>query len=113
MHSGSQPSEYTYVPIPRGACYENTLTNNPRPRANLTILGAFTGFFCTVGFLNSFGIFQAYYAKAQLADESESTIAWLGAISIFFVFSVSVVSGSLLDIFGPGVSYLQTERGLG
>ncbi|RHZ65225.1 hypothetical protein CDV55_102676 [Aspergillus turcosus] len=71
------------------------------PRANLTILGSFTGFFCTVGFLNSFGIFEEYYAKNQLADKSESTIAWLGALSIFFVFSVSVVSGPLLDAFGP------------
>ncbi|GIK05301.1 hypothetical protein Aspvir_009406 [Aspergillus viridinutans] len=71
------------------------------PRANLTILGSFTGLFCTVGFLNSFGIFEEYYAKNQLADKSESTIAWLGALSIFFVFSVSVVSGPLLDAFGP------------
>ncbi|RHZ43330.1 putative MFS monocarboxylate transporter [Aspergillus thermomutatus] len=71
------------------------------PRANLTILGSFTGLFCTVGFLNSFGIFEEYYAKNQLADKSESTIAWLGALSIFFVFSASVVSGPLLDAFGP------------
>ncbi|GFF57491.1 riboflavin transporter MCH5 [Aspergillus udagawae] len=71
------------------------------PRANLTILGSFMGLFCTVGFLNSFGVFEEYYAKNQLADKSESTIAWLGALSIFFVFSVSVVSGPLLDAFGP------------
>ncbi|KAM0098774.1 hypothetical protein ACP6JE_006719 [Aspergillus fumigatus] len=70
-------------------------------RANLTILGSFTGLFCTVGFLNSFGAFEEYYAKNQLANKSESTIAWLGALSIFFVFSVSVVSGPLLDAFGP------------
>lgn len=73
----------------------------------MIILGSFTGVFCTVGFLNSFGIFEEYYAKNQLADQSESTIAWLGALSIFFVFSVSVVSGPLLDAFGPraGPSY--------
>lgn len=56
-----------------------------------------------MGFLNSFGAFEEYYAKNQLANKSESTIAWLGALSIFFVFSVSVVSGPLLDVFGPRV----------
>lgn len=99
------PSEYTYVSrIPSASPYEQT--DNSRPRANLTILGAFTGLFCTVGFLNSFGVFETYYAEYQLAGETETTIAWIGAISIFFIFSVSVVSGPLLDFFGPGVSHL-------
>jgi len=42
----------------------------------------------------------------QLADETETTIAWIGAVSIFFIFSISVISGPLLDIFGPGVSIM-------
>ncbi|KAF7592018.1 hypothetical protein BBP40_000799 [Aspergillus hancockii] len=71
------------------------------PQACLTILGSFTGLFCTVGFMNSFGIFEEYYGKEQLADKSASTIAWLGAISIFFIFFASVFSGQLLDVFGP------------
>lgn len=56
-----------------------------------------------MGFLNSFGVFEAYYAAEQLAGEGETTIAWIGAISIFFIFAVSVVSGPLLDFFGPGL----------
>lgn len=83
---------------------DNPILTMIRARANLTILGAGTGFFCTVGFLNSFGVFEAYYIDSQLAGESQSTIAWIGAISIFFIFAVSVVSGPLLDLFGPGVS---------
>lgn len=86
------------------------MADNNRPRANLTILGAFTGLFCTVGFLNSFGVFEAYYAEEQLANESQTTIAWIGAISIFFIFAVSVVSGPLLDLFGPGVSLPLYQR---
>ena len=91
--------------IPSIAGQDNPILTVIRARAKLTILGASTGFFCTVGFLNSFGVFEAYYIDAQLAGESQSTIAWIGAISIFFIFSVSVVSGPLLDLFGPGVSY--------
>jgi hypothetical protein len=54
--------------------------------------------------MNSFGIFQEYYATNQLAQTSQSTIAWLGATSIFFLFSISVLSGALVDMFGPKVS---------
>ncbi|QQK41816.1 Sucrose/H+ symporter, plant [Penicillium digitatum] len=70
-------------------------------RAWLSIFGAFTCAFCTVGFMNSFGIFQEYYAKNQLSSSSTSTIAWIGAISIFFLFATSVGAGAMLDIFGP------------
>ncbi|KXG50743.1 Major facilitator superfamily domain, general substrate transporter [Penicillium griseofulvum] len=70
-------------------------------RAWLVIFGAFTCAFCTVGFMNSFGIFQEYYTKNQLSSSSTSTIAWLGAISIFFLFAISVGAGAMLDTFGP------------
>lgn len=56
--------------------------------------------------MNSFGIFQEYYAKNQLSSDSTSTIAWLGAISILFLFGISVVAGAMLDIFGPKVSLI-------
>ncbi|KAK4863156.1 hypothetical protein LT330_001934 [Penicillium expansum] len=71
------------------------------PRAWLAIFGAFTCAFCTVGFMNSFGIFEEYYTKNQLSSSSTSTVAWIGAISIFFLFSTSVGAGAMLDIFGP------------
>ena len=59
--------------------------------------------------MNSFGLFEAHYATDQLANESQSTIAWLGAIAIFFVFSVSVISGAIQDVLGPRVGYLATN----
>ncbi|OOF94566.1 hypothetical protein ASPCADRAFT_50418, partial [Aspergillus carbonarius ITEM 5010] len=72
-----------------------------RPRACLTLLGSFCGMFCTVGFMNSFGVFLEYYKTAQLSDQPESTIAWIAAIVIFFIFGASVISGPVLDTFGP------------
>ncbi|KAJ5798414.1 uncharacterized protein N7503_007710 [Penicillium pulvis] len=75
--------------------------NEYTTRAWLVIFGAFTCLFCTVGFLNSFGVFEDYYATAQLAHESQSTIGWLGAMAIFFLFSISTIAGAMLDIFGP------------
>ena len=62
--------------------------------------------FCTVGFANSFGVFEEYYEENQLADQSESAISWLGAIEVFFIFAGSIITGPLLDVFGPEVSRL-------
>ncbi|KAJ5151708.1 hypothetical protein N7492_010003 [Penicillium capsulatum] len=72
-------------------------------QAWLAIFGAFTSFFCTVGFLNSFGVFEQYYAADQLSGTPQSTIAWLAAIALFFLFSISVISGAMLDMFGPKI----------
>jgi MFS-type transporter involved in bile tolerance (Atg22 family) len=80
-----------------------TTTNDHSPRALLVVFGAFTSLFCTVGFLNSSGVFIEYYAHEQLSTSSSSTIAWLGAISIFFLYALSPAIGALLDAFGPKV----------
>ncbi|KAJ6023884.1 hypothetical protein N7540_004681 [Penicillium herquei] len=71
------------------------------PRTWLVIFGAFTSLFCTVGFLNCFGVFEEYYAEVPLANQSESTIGWIGALCLFSLFSISTVAGALLDTFGP------------
>jgi F0F1-type ATP synthase membrane subunit a len=84
--------------------------DSSRPRACLVIFGAFTCAFCTVGFMNSFGIFQEYYTKNQLSSSPTSTIAWLGAIAIFLLFAISVGAGAMLDIFGPTVRILFLDR---
>ncbi|OJJ75218.1 hypothetical protein ASPBRDRAFT_119613 [Aspergillus brasiliensis CBS 101740] len=79
----------------------NTTPSEYTPRAVMTLIGSFCGMFCTVGFVNSFGLFLEYYKKDQLSNQPESTIAWIAAIDIFFIFGVSVVSGPLLDTIGP------------
>ncbi|KAL5341036.1 major facilitator superfamily domain-containing protein [Aspergillus crustosus] len=76
------------------------------PRAWMAILGAFLALFCSVGFVNSYGVFQEYYLTHQLAHESESTVAWLGGATIFFFFFVSAISGVLMDLFGPQMVFI-------
>ncbi|RDW78883.1 MCT family MFS transporter [Aspergillus mulundensis] len=71
------------------------------PRAWAVIFGAFLATFCSVGFVNSYAVFQEYYLKHQLSNESESTVAWLGGVIMFFIYIVSAISGPLLDMFGP------------
>ncbi|KAL4923176.1 MCT family MFS transporter [Aspergillus undulatus] len=73
------------------------------PRAWSVIFGACMALFCSVGFINSYGVFQEYYLANQLANEAESTVAWLGGLSIFFIYVGSAVSGPMMDLFGPRI----------
>jgi MFS family permease len=61
--------------------------------------------FCTMGYTNSFGVFQAYYMSHQLRDETLDRIAWIGALMSFLVFAASAVGGPLFDRFGAKVIY--------
>lgn len=74
------------------------------------MFGAFTCLFSTVGFMNAFGVFQEYYTHDLLSSNAPSTIAWIGAVSIFFLFSISAGAGAMLDAFGPKVSITTRTR---
>ncbi|KAL3478821.1 major facilitator superfamily domain-containing protein [Aspergillus californicus] len=60
---------------------------------------------CTLGYVNSWGVYQAYYQVNQLRDQSSSSIAWIGSIQTFFLFSASLVGGPLFDRYGSKVIY--------
>lgn len=75
---------------------------NPGPppdgglEAWLVVLGAhFVNFNCW-GFINSFGIFQPYYA--DLLGRPPSDIAWIGSIQTFLVFFIGAFTGRLTDM---------------
>ncbi|KAI0502781.1 monocarboxylate permease-like protein [Xylaria bambusicola] len=61
--------------------------------------------FCTLGYVTSFGVFQTYYIQHQLSDESPSTIAWIGSLQFFFIFSAGLVAGPLFDRHGAKILF--------
>ncbi|KAH8701586.1 MFS monocarboxylate transporter-like protein [Talaromyces proteolyticus] len=65
------------------------------------IVGASCVTFCTVGFINAFGVFQEYYEQVILSHESPSTIAWIGSFNIFCMFGGMMVAGMLEYKLGP------------
>lgn len=75
-------------------------------RAWLVAAGAATAFFCTLGFTNSFGVFQAYYQFHQMPNEPADNIAWIGGIQAFLIFAVGSVAGPLFDRYGTWVRTL-------
>lgn len=72
-------------------------------RAWLVAAGATGALFCTLGFTNTFGIFQAYYIYNQLPEESPDKIAWIGSTQAFLMFAAGIVGGPLFDRYGAWV----------
>ncbi|KAK4442528.1 major facilitator superfamily domain-containing protein [Podospora aff. communis PSN243] len=75
-------------------------------RTWLAVLGGFLALFSTVGFLNAYGVFQAYYQTHLLADRSPSAIAWIGSVSVFLLYLGSGLAGPLADGLGLGPRWL-------
>ncbi|KAH8705640.1 putative MFS monocarboxylate transporter [Talaromyces proteolyticus] len=59
--------------------------------------------FNTFGYINAFGIYQSYYSQNLLQSESESNLAWIGSIQVFFMFSGGLIAGPLMDRYGPKI----------
>ena len=49
----------------------------------------------TWGFINSFGVFQTYYATALSRPPSD--ISWIGSVQIFLLFFIGTLTGRLTD----------------
>jgi hypothetical protein len=62
------------------------------------LFGTWWMVFFTNGAVNSFGVYEQYYAKHLLLDKTMSQIAWIGAIQLFFIFVLGVVAGRLFDM---------------
>ncbi|KAJ4174661.1 hypothetical protein NW754_005081 [Fusarium falciforme] len=60
-------------------------------RAWLVAIGAAGAFFCTLGYTNVFGIFQAYYMFNQMPERSADDIAWIGSIQGFLIFATGAL----------------------
>ncbi|PWY75042.1 putative MFS monocarboxylate transporter [Aspergillus heteromorphus CBS 117.55] len=72
-------------------------------KAWMAVLSCWCVMFNTFGYINAFGIYEAYYSNTFLKNESDSNIAWIGSIQAFFMFSAGLISGPLMDRYGPRV----------
>ncbi|KAE9396242.1 MFS general substrate transporter [Gymnopus androsaceus JB14] len=82
---------------------ENTVTNSPDNFLEgglagwTTVFGAFLVQFCSFGYAQSFGVYQAYYTTVYIVDEPTSTISWIGGVNTFMTLIIGVISGRLFD----------------
>lgn len=109
-HPPSPSPDAEKQPPPAGADFPDG-----GPRAWSVALATSGIMFCTMGYMNSFGVYQAYYEAHQLRGSSSSAVAWIGSAQAFFLFAGAVVGGPLFDRFGAvvSVSPLPPNRGGG
>ncbi|BEI85676.1 hypothetical protein CcaverHIS002_0510770 [Cutaneotrichosporon cavernicola] len=69
----------------------------------MTLAGAFCAMFVQFGLNNAFGVFQAYYQTHQLSNYTSDAVGWLGGIQQFLFLSGGLVTGRLLDAYGPHI----------
>lgn len=78
---------------------KSLLAIDPAPdgglRAWLQVLVGHLMVFNAWGYINSFGIFQSYYANTL--NMPASTISWIGSFQVFLVFFIGTFSGRALD----------------
>ncbi|CAO1617820.1 unnamed protein product [Sympodiomycopsis kandeliae] len=66
-------------------------------RAWLVVSGSFWSMFWSIGYVNSFGVLEAYYLETMLPEYSSSAIAWISSLQYFFVFFMGIITGRLFD----------------
>ncbi|KAI1041459.1 hypothetical protein LB505_005607 [Fusarium chuoi] len=98
------------------ASSDGSLAPAPPPdggwRAWCVVLSTHLVYVNTWGWVNSFGIFQAYYAEHLGLPASK--ISWIGSISVFLLFFVGTLTGRLVDagyfrwVFACGIVFQVT-----
>ncbi|KAJ7029992.1 major facilitator superfamily domain-containing protein [Mycena alexandri] len=63
----------------------------------LVVFGGVCTTFSTFGYVNAWGVFQAYYEETLLKDSSASNIAWIGSVQYSMIFVPALVSGHFFD----------------
>lgn len=66
----------------------------------LAVLGAWCVSFCSYGWINSIGTFQAYYQSGPLKDYTVSQISWIPSLQIFFMSVLGPAIGQVYDRYG-------------
>ncbi|KAG0698062.1 MFS general substrate transporter [Suillus ampliporus] len=66
-------------------------------RAWATAFGCFLIQFCGFGYVSSFGVYQDFYTRIYLTNQSPSAISWIGALTSFLADNITLISGPLYD----------------
>ncbi|EJU01044.1 MFS general substrate transporter [Dacryopinax primogenitus] len=66
-------------------------------RAWATVAGSFLMSMCTFGYINAYGVYQAYYVQTLLPSYSPSAISWIGSLQTCLLFLCGLVTGRLFD----------------
>ncbi|KZT34974.1 MFS general substrate transporter [Sistotremastrum suecicum HHB10207 ss-3] len=63
----------------------------------MTVFGGFLIQAATIGHVNAFGVYEDYYKRVYLSEESSSLISWIGSTQLSLLFGLGIVAGVLFD----------------
>ncbi|KZP00819.1 MFS general substrate transporter [Calocera viscosa TUFC12733] len=63
----------------------------------LTVVGAWFISAICYGYVNAYGVYQAYYVQTLLPSYSPSAISWIGSLQAYLLFAVGIFTGPLFD----------------
>ncbi|KPI37057.1 Riboflavin transporter MCH5 [Cyphellophora attinorum] len=104
LEKGSTTAEAvpaTTTTTPNGIAIDPASFPDGGTRAWLTVLGCFCTMTITFGWIQSVGVFQAYYELNQLRAYSHSEVSWITSFTAFWLFAGGLVVGPLGDKHGP------------
>ncbi|KAG8741703.1 hypothetical protein FRC10_002576 [Ceratobasidium sp. 414] len=64
----------------------------------MTTAGSWLISFSTFGYVGAFGVYQDYYTRTFMTNQTASAISWIGSVQIGLVFMMGSISGKLLDM---------------
>ncbi|KZS92142.1 MFS general substrate transporter [Sistotremastrum niveocremeum HHB9708] len=71
--------------------------SDTRTRAWMTVAGGFLVQFVGIGSFNGFGVYEDFYKRRYLPDESSSVISWIGSAQWTLLLALGILSGPLMD----------------
>ncbi|KAH9858585.1 MFS general substrate transporter [Lenzites betulinus] len=83
------------------ATAQNTLAVDVIPDGGMaawtTVAGAFLCQMCGFGYTGAFGVYQDYYTRVYLSNDSSSAVSWIGSLNAFIMISSGLIAGRLYD----------------
>ncbi|KAK7030990.1 hypothetical protein VNI00_010217 [Paramarasmius palmivorus] len=85
-------------PLPSSKLEAQPTGDDEDPRSWFVVFGAFCCIFASFGYVNSWGVFQAYYQEHFLSESSAPDIAWIGSIQHSLLFLPGLIARSVGDL---------------
>ncbi|KAI0633743.1 MFS general substrate transporter [Trametes polyzona] len=95
-----------YSQPPTVKCKEEVPPSAPAPATDVpeggaaawtTVAGAFLVQMCGFGYTGSFGVYQDFYTRVYLNEQSSSAISWIGSLNAFLCIATGLAAGRLYD----------------
>ncbi|TFK31637.1 major facilitator superfamily domain-containing protein [Crucibulum laeve] len=63
----------------------------------MTVAGTWMIQFCTYGYSSAFGVYQDFYTRDYLKNQTPSDISWIGSFQLFMMYAPGILVGNLFD----------------